>query len=309
MTVDVAILDCGRTEIRGSMLAAPVQQALVAVACAVQELEVERLCLGAGAAGAVPEWWPRLADGAPRARFSPRTGRLHLRYATRHGPEPDRVGAQLAELAAVVQALAARRRNADLLVVADSIRALSERVPARPDEVRTFLADASRAVAEREADRPWWERLGVRWEAWHPAARTLLDAPLFWEEEGEGPHANDTGADLLRAYRRAERGRTPAEFFERLLARWEVPLAWRSRPPAQWVGDDETGVATWGAAAIALAFAELKLAGTCSAEARALALEAIERETDREVAARFGWTLRPARAAALRRMRSVLVHG
>jgi hypothetical protein len=74
-------------------------------------------------------------------------------------------------------------------------------------------------------------------------------------------------------------------------------------------GDDETGVVTWGEAAIALAFAELKLAGACSAEARALALEAIERETDREVAARFGWTLRPARAVALRRMRSVLVDG
>jgi uncharacterized protein YfeS len=324
MPVDIAITFQTDSSYGGSPLWNPLEQATETLDCDVRALSVHVL-----APGTVPGRFPGLGGVAgaaairlPRCRWSPKTGHLRLEYVTRHDamPDPSAGGgispsvfrAQVGELADQLKAQASGPRpkpGLDIGALVACLRALEARVPETQPEFSAFLSDAYHAGEARRARLPWWEQLDVRWEDWHPVARQRLDDRLFWEQEAAAaPHGNDTGADLLRAYRRRRsRAAGGAAFLDRLLRRWQIPTDWRVRPPEQWTADDETWIVTWDEAAIALAFAQIKLEGDCEADVRALALEAIDREAGAAAAARFGWSPRPERDAALLRMRHALV--
>ena len=56
---------------------------------------------------------------------------------------------------------------------------------------------------QRLAQMDPWERLGIDWDDWHPAARKLLNDPFFWDQGSDySPHGNDTGADLLADFKK-----------------------------------------------------------------------------------------------------------
>jgi len=130
----------------------------------------------------------------------------------------------------------------------------------RAERLRTAREQKVRAMSP-------WERLGIDWDDFHPAARDVLDDPFFWESANDfSPNGNDTGADLLSAYRdwlRSKRGRGPLSFLQGLAKQWGYP------------GFREMDEEVKDESAIGLAFAELKLRGSCDEQVRRLALEAV----------------------------------
>jgi uncharacterized protein YfeS len=143
------------------------------------------------------------------------------------------------------------------------------RIPNSEDALQDLAAELKAADQAKRAAMSPWEKLGIDWEDFHPQAREVLDDPFFWEcADDFSPNGNDTGADLLEAYRdwlKRHRDGEPIKFLERLAKQWGYS-------EIEGMDDDVRDEA-----AIALAFADLKLRGECDAEARNLALRSVER--------------------------------
>lgn len=148
-----------------------------------------------------------------------------------------------------------------------------------------------RRAAVRAAKSPW-ESLGVEWRDFHPDARRILDDPFFWQGADDfSPHGNDTGADLLADYSswlKQHRNDDPLDFYHHLTSGWGFALD-TTDPTFRSVLDE---------AAVALAFAELKLRGDCRPSAAKFALQALERQRQDALAA-TDW---PHRDDRLRRL-------
>lgn len=164
------------------------------------------------------------------------------------------------------------------------------RIPNSEDALQDIAAYLKAAdQAKREAMSPW-EKLGIDAEDFHPQAREILDDPFFWEcADDFSPNGNDTGADLLEAYRdwlKQHKDGQPIEFLERLAQQWGYS------------GIDGMDYEVRDESAIALAFAELKLRAICDQEVRELALTAIDRQRAQAQAA-TDWSLRSERLRSL----------
>lgn len=116
--------------------------------------------------------------------------------------------------------------------------------------------------------------LDIEWKQYHPSAKTTLDNPFFWSEaDDDAPHGNDTGSDLLAAFKRWHK-RNPAtpydNYVDRLLARWGLT----SEQAIRQIAPDQL---TWirQEADIALAFAAIKLRGRCEVGPANTALAAL----------------------------------
>jgi uncharacterized protein YfeS len=130
-----------------------------------------------------------------------------------------------------------------------------------------------KGAAARAAMSPW-ERLEIDWRDFHPDARRLLNDPFYWDPANDlSPHGNDTGFDLLVAFRRWNK-RQPAGDPLAFFKDWMHKGGFSS--------DDAAAHVRFAAdeAAIALAFAELKMRGRCSAPSVALAGKAIQRRRE-----------------------------
>jgi hypothetical protein len=150
--------------------------------------------------------------------------------------------------------------------------------------------DAKQA-AIRAAMSPW-ERLNIEWRDFHSDARRILGDPFFWEQANDfSPHGNDTGADLLTEYRHwlsSHPADDPLVFYEYLMARWGFS------PKAA----DPTIRSAMDEAAVALAFAELKLRAHCRASALTLAEAAVQRQRQEALLA-TEWSHRQDRLRSL----------
>jgi uncharacterized protein YfeS len=122
--------------------------------------------------------------------------------------------------------------------------------------------------------------LDIEWEQYHPSAKAVLAAPLFWPEiDDDAPHGNDTGSDLLAAFRRWQK-RNPTASYEgyvdRLLSRWGLTAKKaRGRLDAtqlDWIRQE---------ADVALAFAAIKVRGKCEERETSLAIAAIDQRLKR----------------------------
>jgi uncharacterized protein YfeS len=144
-----------------------------------------------------------------------------------------------------------------------------------PETDETLAALKNRLVERRAAAKAAmspWERLGIEWRDFHPEARRILDDPFYWKEANDfSPHGNDTGADLLADYRSWLEQHSmddPIDFYQHLISRWGFSLDTA----------DPTYLFVMNEAAVALAFAELKLRGNCRPSAVRLAMQALERQ-------------------------------
>jgi uncharacterized protein YfeS len=169
--------------------------------------------------------------------------------------------------------------------------AARQRVPSSENALQELAAELEAAAkAKRDAMSPW-EKLGIDWEDFHPRAREILDDPFFWDCANDfSPNGNDTGADLLEAYRdwlKQHKDGQPIQFLERLVRQWGYP-------DIENMDDDVRDEA-----AVALAFADIKLRGLCDDEARALAITSIQRQRD-DAEAAIDWSYREERLTALR---------
>lgn len=138
--------------------------------------------------------------------------------------------------------------------------------------------------AIRNSKSPW-ELLEVDWDQFHPDARTRLDDPFYWEATDDfAPHGNDTGADLLeefQAWNKRNPRKSPLTFLDRLLKEWAItPVDWLATDPAatrQTYARDAIALNVCNQAAIALAFATIKLRGNCPSDVAAYGLAALQR--------------------------------
>lgn len=132
---------------------------------------------------------------------------------------------------------------------------------------------------------------------YHRKGRAILDDPFYWSCDNEfAPHGNDTGADLLHAYREWNRQHRQVDsmvFFDLLMTEWEMTEA------------DEMGRSVRDEAAVALAFAEVKVRGACSPAVCALALNAVQRQRDEAIKA-IDWRFRDECLLALQKVEGKL---
>ena len=204
------------------------------------------------------------------------------------------------EVIAALTLMKSRLKSSDGFDVASFLAvcaASKSRIPSSEDDLQV-LAEELESVRHRELDAMSpWEKLGIDWEDYHPLARAALDDPFFWESANDfAPHGNDTGADLLvdyRAWLRRNRDGSPMAFLEALVKRWGYS------------GLSEMDEHVRDEAAIALAFAEMKLRGSCDRRARDMAIKAVERQ--RALAqASSGWPHRDERLRTLGMIESKL---
>jgi uncharacterized protein YfeS len=171
-------------------------------------------------------------------------------------------------------------------------RQAQAKLPATAKELTALVKRLENRQAGRQAARSPWEKLGIDWPDFHPGARDILNEPFYWESDNDfSPHGNDTGADLLFSYRgwvRRDPAGDPIGFYERLLRRW----GYRADPAR------EQGQCVIDEAAIALAFAELKVRGKCRPAVGSLARAAIQRQRQRALAA-VDWPHRDDRLRSL----------
>lgn len=205
----------------------------------------------------------------------------------------------------------------------NALELLRKRLTAKDDfQLESFLSHCGKALAhlpstmdalskfasQRDVERNKrhealtpWEQIDVDWRDYHPNAREILNDPFFWESANDfSPNGNDTGADLLYEYRKWRRRNPngdPILFYKKLLRSWglnDVPTS-------------DTYVRTFDEAAIALAFAELKIGAECSAAVKSLAKEAIGR-LRQQATNDVDWTMRAERLNTLLLIESVLTH-
>lgn len=144
-----------------------------------------------------------------------------------------------------------------------------------------------------------WKRLGVDWKQFHPKARAILDDPFYWDPADDfSPHGNDTGADLLEGYGtwwKRNPDDDPVRFLAVLGQDWGMSLDMSAPYDAEIANQ----------AAVALAFAEIKLRGTCRQGAAELALRAIDRQRKHALAA-ADWPHRDERLRSLSKLEAKL---
>jgi uncharacterized protein YfeS len=138
-----------------------------------------------------------------------------------------------------------------------------------------------------------WEKLGIEWRDYHPDARKILDDVFFWDcADDFAPHGNDTGADILHAYQKwfeCDRGKSdPLVLYHQQTASWYD--AKRVLPEIMREPLNE--------AAVAVAFAEIKMRAACRPSIAAVARSAIARQRA-ETEAAVDW---PCREERLRRL-------
>jgi uncharacterized protein YfeS len=166
------------------------------------------------------------------------------------------------------------------------------RLPSSAEELAAIAEQWKNRKTARFATMSPWERLDIDWRDFHPEARSILDDPFYWECSNDfAPNGNDTGADLLADYRKWPRRHPsgdPIVFYRALVRRWGLP-----QPPASDI--DRT---VMDEAAVALAFAELKLRADCRPAVAALARAAIGRQRQ-EALDTMGWIHKEERLKTL----------
>lgn len=183
-----------------------------------------------------------------------------------------------AVLGEIIEALAAcalkikasdEYRFADML---DWMRQKRETLPRTAESYHAVARAGAAARLAREAAMNPWEKLGVDFRDFHPAARCLLDDPFFWSPHDEfAPHGNDAGGDLFVAFRKW-RKRNPNDSSEEFFAKQKIALCIGSPPDEM---DDATRK-EYVDACLGMAFAHLKIDGACPDWARRLAVGAID---------------------------------
>jgi uncharacterized protein YfeS len=267
-----------------------------------------------------------LAD-MPRVRFEPKRNRTEIRFAVQgwlaedamdyRPPDRNLFSAMCAPIADALRTTVASHKKLRAVIALPELNAALEaalaNVPASDAAFGEFLAEEEARAAAEVARMSPWDLLDIDWSDYHPNARQWLDDPFFWEcVDDDAPHGNDTGADVLemfRAWRRRNKATPAARFLPRLLKEWDFEArvhALSCKPLSAWTRDDEMALEVNDQAAIALAFAQLKLEAAIDRDVVVAALASIDRQLDPQVHAHFGWSTPSEREGRLRQMRATL---
>lgn len=183
---------------------------------------------------------------------------------------------------AVVEGLRSRPaiwKEIELSRLNEAIEKSKASLPADPDQILDYMRQLDAARKASLSAPASIDDLDIEWAQYHPAARTVLDAPFFWSEiDDDAPHGNDTGSDLLASFTRWNK-RNPAASYERyvdrLLSRWGLTLEKArgrlNETQLDWIRQE---------ADIALAFGAIKLRGSCQEQDARAAIGALDRRME-----------------------------
>lgn len=196
----------------------------------------------------------------------------------------------LREIAGILHLIDSRIKATDDFALARFHQDVADVVAAAPqsdDDLRGLKVQIDTAEKNRRAAMDPWDKLGIEdWDQFHPAARSLLNDPFFWDCVNDyAPHGNDTGADLLADFKKWNKRHSSDFAFNMatsLLKRWGIP-------PIDYCVTSEAGVVrlmendgitlhVTDEAMIAVAFASVKYRGWCDEPTVEYALDAIERQ-------------------------------
>lgn len=135
-------------------------------------------------------------------------------------------------------------------------------------------------------------------ETAHPNAARLLAEPFYWDVCDENsPFGNDTGADVLEAYRAAlgeDAQLDGSDLLGAILEEWDVDRDFAEGIPdgelAYRLEREHSHILVYDDAVVALAFAELVFLGNASAEMAAAAIRSLKRQCTPEVLEFRGWS-------------------
>lgn len=182
-----------------------------------------------------------------------------------------------AETLAALDLLRPRFKTTDAFALDEFLkycRGLQSKLPKTDEDLTLLKARLDEREKARRAAMSPWERLGIDWRDFHPNARRILDDPFYWEGANDfSPHGNDTGADLLSHYRTWSADHPsadPLDFLRGLVASWGFSDD-NTDPMYRAISDE---------AAVALAFAELKMRGVCRPPVTSVAKQAARRQRE-----------------------------
>lgn len=159
-----------------------------------------------------------------------------------------------------------------------------------------------------------WEQLEIDWSHFHPQAKEILDDPFYWDCASDlSPHGNDTGADLLVDYRRWDKrngNESPLKFLVQLFKGWDIkPIDWSitNENDVQQLDEEQPiPLRVCNEAAIALAFASIKMRASCSADVVNLATSALKRTAILVKASTLSSEIKVAWDVAIQKMKAKL---
>jgi uncharacterized protein YfeS len=257
----------------------------------------------------------------PKTKFEAAKRKLSVQYRSELKPVKEVLDAgelvpgvfrdALAEVISVLAAIEPKlRKKAGLNFPAfvEAAQRAAQSLPKTDGALRKLVEEASEREQALFAALPWDQQLDIDWSEFHPEAKTLLSNPFYWDcVDDNAPHGNDTGADLLElftAWRARNKKTSPLRFLDRTLEEWGFGAALPAAPRATTDLPRATIELTQDEAAIALAFAMIKLEGACDAPTCAKALDAIKRQSDERTVAT--WNSPKERRTALKTMRRKL---
>ncbi|WP_119274878.1 hypothetical protein [Taklimakanibacter deserti] len=237
----------------------------------------------------------------PTASFEKKRQRLRLAYESkvplvlvgdRHELPPRSLGTSFDEMVNVFDSMRlklAGKPGIDYPGFVSFVRAVKH-------DVCSLDESEEGTKSQNGAAASWRQRFGVDWNAYHDQARALLDDPFYWDPSNdESPHAANAGAILLADFQRW-RSRHPTDppwdFLVRryrqngILGRFNE---FRATKPIQYEPRDGLIASMHDQDVIALAFALLKVDGACDPKVGQIALEALARRRDSDIAVKLGW--------------------
>ena len=204
------------------------------------------------------------------------------------------------------RAVSAKQKRVAAREIAVALQLIRTKVKSSDDfDAERFLKDAEALLSQTRSAEEWkqiaeaarekwaatqaakdpWDRLEIDWKKYHPKARDVLDDPFYWSSVDDmAPNGNDTGADLLEDFRRWNKRNprgAPLKFLDRLMQGWGIkPIDWLATSPAVVRELDKSKpipLHVCNEVAIGLAFAVIKLRGTCPAALAQYAQAALKR--------------------------------
>jgi uncharacterized protein YfeS len=233
----------------------------------------------------------------PTITFRRNRKRVEIRFLSKHivdtdddewKPSADQCNIAAGEVATALQLLKKRIKPTDEFDIERFLADAKELLSKKIDSIEEWEAIEQKAKKKRQtirAKKNPWELLDIDWSHYHTRAREVLDDPFYWECTNDlAPNGSDGGDELLESFRRWDLrhcNQPPLRFLERLMKRWGIePIDWNitdARAVRKLKKDVPIPLSVCNEAAIALAFAVIKLRATCPPEIVRMALNALKR--------------------------------
>ncbi len=153
---------------------------------------------------------------------------------------------------------------------------LPEQIPRTKPEAMTLIKQMEQQQSQIYEQMSPWEKLGIDWDDFHPAARDIIPDPRLWDEAYDfSPNGNDTGADVFSMVQEQKRKLKTAKDEGKSFYKKVWTDVWGFSWPPNREPDDNHDYTAHPEFVIGMDYSYLKLFGQCPEWLRSLALNEI----------------------------------